>query len=230
MVLLALLLLVAASMWFISAMTGHRTWCYLTVCVALGSLNGCILPPPKDYPSEYPPAETTEPCPDLSGTFDNAGFEIPVPPKPKSPPLLTGAIFPPGVVPRGVQVARVRLSGPEQRELVIAGLSADDRLLAESKLAQVSRIQNPPAPAQFVCKGGHIEIITGETGAPSQLGVGFETTFLELFRAKDRSLIVLEEERHSGIGVVVPFRIYKHKWWRYVPAADSSITWPSSTQ
>jgi hypothetical protein len=87
----------------------------------------------------------------------------------------------------------------------------------------------PPTLTEFKCKGNHIEIPTGESTSADQAGFIIKTTHLELFRAKDRSLIVMQEERDAGIGIVVPFLTYWHKWWRYMPIADTPTPQGSST-
>jgi hypothetical protein len=155
--------------------------------------------------------------------------EVPTPQKPKSPPLLTGAIFPPGAIPLGAQVARVRLRGPEHDKLLLTALSADDRVVAESSLGQASRIRGLPTLTEFLCKGNHIEIPSGDSNVVHQFGVEFETYYREFFRAKAGSLIVLQEERHAGLAVALPYQRYSHKWYRFIPAADVPNPTPSST-
>ena len=231
MKLLALLLLLAAvSMLFLSPKGISNAWRWLAVTVALASLTACILSPPNDYPTQYPPAESSGPCPDLSGWFDNAGVEVPVLRKPKPSPLLTSAIFPPGDIPLAAPVARVRLHGPEDNKLSLIAVSADNRVVSEASLAQVSRIQYGPTLTEFLCKGNHIEVPSGGTDYVHQLGVEFETYNLEFFRAKDGSLILLEEKRHAGILIAAPYRRYSHKWYRFAPAADVQTPVPSLTQ
>ena len=176
----------------------------------------------KDYPSEYPSAELKGPCPTLSGTFENAGTEVPIPQKPKPPPLLTGALFPPGVIPRSAQVARVRLHGPAQNEFEMAALSGDDRLVAKSSLVQAKSTGNPPERTKFTCTGNYVDIQTGEKADSGGGYMGTTTTHRQLFRAGDGSLIVLEEEEHAGFSFIVPVQFYKHKYWRYVQVADAS--------
>jgi hypothetical protein len=129
----------------------------------------------------------------------------------------------------------VRLSGPEQHQLAMTALSADGVIIAAARLVQArSGIVLPIAATQFRCKANHIDIGLQDIGSTPYAQfpetVSIETTHFELFRGNDGSLILLQEARKDAAILIVPFRTYKHRWYRFVPVADVPLPAESSKQ
>jgi hypothetical protein len=193
------------------------------------AISGCVTPPLHDYPNQHPVAESTGKCPDLSGTFVNTGAEVAPAGKPVTE-YLTDALFHPGVhSPIASGVARVHVTGPQNSQLAVTALSDDGKIIAEDKIPQAGG-RPQPSWGSFRCAEKHVEIAAGEstsvTGAGPIALFDYTRVGLELYRAKDGSLLVLHDERDTGVLVVVPYHRVKHKWWRYEQVRDAPAPTP----
>lgn len=185
------------------------------VTIAVSACGNLI--PRDDYPSAYPAAPMTGTCPDLSGTFENAGTRLGKTTVPSEPIWLSSLLLGPEVAPPGPQVSRVQIRGPAQGTLQIEALTADGAVAHSSMPIEAKAdgfIHSKPYAA-FLCdfyQGGGDVVVTNEPVTAS--GTKYEVA-VRIYRAKDGSLVVAREEDHTDfLGQVDVWR----KWYRFQQA------------
>jgi len=169
--------------------------------VMLG-VSGCVVVAPRhDYPSEYPVAQSLGACPDLNGTFENAGTQLNQAASAASGPIwLSNFLLAPKVIPSDAQVTSLQMRGPARGELQIEALTADGSV-AHSNMSVAPKpdgfVHSKPFSG-FLCEyyqGGNViltnEPVTGSTKTPP-----YEVA-VRIYRAKDGSLIVARERIYA---------------------------------
>ena len=187
----------------------------VAVLLAVTGLSSCTdFVPRHDYPQEYPAAAQTGACPDLSGTFENAGTRLHKTSAPSDSILLSSLVLAPGVIASSAQVRSLKIFGPAQDLLQIEALTAEGAV-AHSSLPIAPKadgfVHSKPLSA-FACdvyQGGSNVIVTNE---PVTLdGTTYEVA-VRVYRAKDGSLVVAREEIHTDfLGELSIWR----KWFRF---------------
>ena len=188
------------------------------VLIGLGACGPEVLQLGHEYPSEYPVARGSGACPDLNGTFENAGTVLNLSHNANAPrapdPMLSTLMLAPGLVPSDTQVIRMKIGGPAEGQLEITALSADKTVaqanMPSAREADAFILSKPYS--SFLCDsrfGPNVIFTTDSTGSVKS---GYEEA-VRLYRASDGSLIVGREFVHSYLGVNDVFRY----WLRFRP-------------
>ena len=169
-------------------------------------IGGCVLSGLR-YPSEYPPADSHDSCPNISGSFANIGIRLGSGEHPEIPISLTNLVFVPGGIPSDAGVTTVRIQGPEQDQLEIAALSAE-KLISEHSMSVALQRKTFFASVpftSFLCRINHIETMSSSY------------SLVLVYRAKDGSLIVSPRE----FGIAPPIVYVRGEWFRFAELVNT---------
>lgn len=188
-----------------------------------------VVAPRHDYPSEYPVAHPIGKCPDLNGTFENAGtplYKSHTAGASGDPISLSTLLLAPAAIPSGTQVTTLQIGGPALGLLEIEALSGNATVAHASihSAPEADGFVHSKPFSKFLCdvyqRGANV-VITNEPVTGATKTSTYEVA-VRIYRAEDGSLVVARERVYQDhlYGVDVT-----RQWFRFqqVPAKPPPV-------